>query len=201
MSPAQRAVKLRAIKRNSKWADLSEDAYGISILNDCKYGLDIKDGVIRLTLLRSPVWPDFDSDREIHEFSYAILPHAGGWREAETARRAYEFNVPPVIRIEPPHAGSLRSDTSFLSIDVGHAMIETVKKAEDSDAMIARIVEFEGRSCPNAHFHSYKTVKSVHECDMMENDGNEMILDESGFAFQLAPYEIKTFKIEFREEN
>ena len=77
-----------------KWADISEGDYGVSLLSDSKYGWDIKGNVMRLTLLKGAISPDPDADRGRHQFSYALYPHAGDWRAAETVRRAYEFNVP-----------------------------------------------------------------------------------------------------------
>ena len=80
-----------------KWADLSEDDYGVSLLNDCKYGYDIKDGVIRLSLLKSAVYPNKNADNEIHEFTYSLYPHAGGWRCGKTIQMAYSLNCPYTV--------------------------------------------------------------------------------------------------------
>ena len=66
--------------------DLSEGDYGVSLLNDCKYGHDIRDNVMRLSLLRSPTSPDPEADQGEHGFAYSLLPHAGGW-DAGTWRR------------------------------------------------------------------------------------------------------------------
>ena len=74
-----------------RWADLSQDDYGISLLNRAKYGYDIKGNTIRLSLLRSPVWPDPTADRGKHTMEYALYPHAGRWQAARTVRRGYEF--------------------------------------------------------------------------------------------------------------
>lgn len=76
------------------WADLSNNNYGVSLLNNCKYGYDAKPNQLRLTLLRSPQWPDEKCDRNIHEFSYSIYPHQGDWKTANTVKKAYEFNTP-----------------------------------------------------------------------------------------------------------
>jgi alpha-mannosidase len=76
-----------------KWADLSEDGYGVSIINDCKYGHDIKDGRMRLTLIKSGIEPNKETDKEKHYFAYSIYPHEGGWRDAKTVQEAYKFNV------------------------------------------------------------------------------------------------------------
>ena len=70
-----------------RWADLGDGAQGVSILNDSKYGYDAAGNVLRLTLLRSPTWPDAEADRGRQQFTYAIYPHAGGWKGAQTVRR------------------------------------------------------------------------------------------------------------------
>lgn len=77
-----------------KWADLSEGGYGVSLLNDCKYGHDIKDNLMRLTLIKSAVSPDPLADKCFHSFTYSLYPHEGGWYDAGTVREAYQLNYP-----------------------------------------------------------------------------------------------------------
>ncbi len=77
-----------------RWVDLGEGGYGVSLLNDSKYGHDIHDTIMRLTLLKSGVYPDPHADQGLHRFTYSLLPHSGDWRDAQTVRRAYELNVP-----------------------------------------------------------------------------------------------------------
>ncbi len=81
-----------------RWADVSEGDYGVSLMNDCKYGYDIKDGHMRLSLLRAPKWPDHAADIGEHEFTYSLLPHGGNWREAHTVRAAAELNQQVPVR-------------------------------------------------------------------------------------------------------
>ncbi|HEY4953632.1 MAG TPA: glycoside hydrolase family 38 C-terminal domain-containing protein, partial [Gemmatimonadaceae bacterium] len=75
-----------------QWADLSDATHGFALLNDSKYGYDAKGNVLRLSLLRSPTWPDPHADEGHHEFTYSILPHAGGWKDAGVVRQAYQLN-------------------------------------------------------------------------------------------------------------
>jgi alpha-mannosidase len=79
-----------------RWVDLTDNAgeYGVSLLNDCKYGYDAGTDYLRLTLLRGTEWPDPVADRGYHEFTYAIYPHAGSWQTAQTVRKGYELNSP-----------------------------------------------------------------------------------------------------------
>lgn len=72
-----------------KWADLSETGYGIALLNNCKYGYDIKDSTMRLSLLKGATEPDQFADLGIHYFTYSLLPHKGGWQEGKVEQEAY----------------------------------------------------------------------------------------------------------------
>ncbi len=78
------------------WADLTDNnlKYGVSLLNDCKYGYDAKPDLLRLTLLRSSTWPDPQSDRGTHHFTYAIYPHKSDWKKAKTVQKGYELTTP-----------------------------------------------------------------------------------------------------------
>src|SRR5204862_467756 len=75
-----------------QWADISDANHGFSLLNDSKYGYDAKGNVLRLSLLRSPEWPDPHADEGQHEFTYSLYPHGGNWKDAQTVRRGYELN-------------------------------------------------------------------------------------------------------------
>ncbi len=91
-----------------KWVDLSEGGYGVSLLNDCKYGHDIKGHTMRLTLLKSGVAPDPAADQGAHVFTYALLPHAGDWRDSDTVRHAYLLNMPASARLLSPASARWR---------------------------------------------------------------------------------------------
>ena len=81
-----------------KWADLSEEGFGVSLANDCKYGHDIKDGVMRITLLKCGKYPNPVADREEHRFIYSIYSHSGDWRDGGTVKMGYQLNVPIYAR-------------------------------------------------------------------------------------------------------
>lgn len=179
-----------------KWADLSEDGYGVSLMNDCKYGCDIKEGVMRLTLLKSGIYPNREADKCIHKFKYSLYPHKGGFRQADTVKKAYEFNVPLRTFVSEGHKGILPYKMSFISIDKKNVVLETVKKAEDSDDIVIRMYEcFNRRTDVNVKI--FKKPLEVFECDILENNESKMIISGSSFSFQIKPYEIKTFKIKF----
>jgi Alpha-mannosidase len=177
-----------------KWADLSENGYGVSILNDCKYGYDIKDSVMRLTMLKSGIYPNPDADKEYHEFTYSIYPHAGGWREGRTVEMAYNLNVPAYSMTEEAHDGMLPEKMGIVSVDKENVVIEVVKKAENSNSVILRLYEcFNKRD--NVKLTFFKEIEEAWECDLMENSEKKIRPNGSNIEFEIKPYEIKTFMI------
>ncbi len=82
------------------WANLGDETSGVALLNDCKYGYDAKPNCLRLTLLRSPLWPDPAADRGIHQFTYAIYPHSGNWQTAQTSHYGYQLNIPLLVNLK-----------------------------------------------------------------------------------------------------
>ena len=179
-----------------KWADLSEGGYGVSLLNDCKYGYDIKDGNIRLTLLKSAIFPNEEADKELHEFIYSVYPHKNGWKEAETANQAYDLNCPLFGKLEKAHKGILPAEFSFVSVDADNVIVEVAKKAEDSNDIILRLYEYKNkRSDVNIEF--FKDIMSAHECSLLEENEVEIFNDKNIISFSINPYEIKTFRLKF----
>lgn len=179
-----------------KWVDLSEGDYGVSMMNDCKYGHDIKDGVMRLTLLKSGIEPNKEADKEEHRFLYSIYPHNGDWKIAKTVQMAYELNVPLYSKVEEPHAGPLPKSMSAVRVDRDNVILETMKKAEDSDDIIIRLYECHNkRSDVNITF--FRELVEVHECNLMEKELGTVPVNRGEFSFRIKPYEIKTFKIRF----
>lgn len=178
-----------------KWADLSEAGYGVSILNDCKYGWDIKDNVMRLTLLRSPMYPDPEADRGMHEFIYSLLPHTGDWTNG-TVQAGYELNAPLTSVLTDNHDGNPGYEHSFISIDVPNVIIDTVKQSEDGDDVIIRVYEAYGARCP-ATINTYRPIMSAVETNLLEEDDVEVQYDRSNINFHIKPFEVRTFKIRF----
>jgi alpha-mannosidase len=129
-----------------RWADLGDGIHGFSLINESKYGYDAKGNVIRLSLLRSPVWPDPKADRGHHQFSYSLYPHAGDWRRALTVRRGYEFNYKLRAFQVEAHEGSLPAYHSFLSIAGDDVVLTALKKTEDGDALLLRLYEWAGKT-------------------------------------------------------
>jgi len=181
-----------------KWADLSEGNYGVSLLNDCKYGHDIRDGVMRLTLLKGSVYPDEFADIGEHEFTYWLYPHAGDWRVAGTVRLGHEVNA-PLRAVTLKGTGAQRAapvppQMSFLRINCPNVMLTALKKAEDSDDLVLRFVELHNQRCQVA-VELAQTVLGVRECNLLEDDGRRVPHGARSFAFALGPFEIRTFKV------
>jgi alpha-mannosidase len=184
-----------------RWADLSEPGFGASLLNDCKYGHDCAGGVLRLSLLRSPSTPDPEADRGEHEFTYAIYPHAGGWREALTVRAGLELNVPLRAAPAPRGDGRLGPSCSLISVDAPNVILEAVKAAEDSDDVVLRLYEAHGARA-GARLRTLLPVSSARETDLLERGGRGLSTSRRDGALELAlefrPFEIKTIVLRLR---
>lgn len=197
----------RATHRNTSWddakfevcmhkfMDISEHGYGVSLINNCKYGCDTLGSEVRLTMLKSATYPDPTADKCLHEFSYSIYPHKGDFREAGTIRRAYEFNNPIKASLVPEQKnGNLPERYSYVNIDGENAFIETVKKAEDGNGIIVRICEeFNERTERTLEFGF--DISSAYICDMLENELEELKIDGRKVTFKLKPFEIVTIKV------
>lgn len=137
-----------------KWTDLTTDQetgkYGCSLLNDCKYGYDVKSNQIRLTLLRSSNWPDSQADRGKHEFTYSLYPHIGSWEEANTVKHSYELNIPLQVLVNPEHrqsASGISHQQSFLNLSADNLILMALKPSEDNpEKFILRCYECQGRT-------------------------------------------------------
>jgi alpha-mannosidase len=180
-----------------KWVDLSEGGFGVSLLNDCKYGHDVKDNVIRLTLLRSPTEPDPHADEGHHEFTYALLPHTGDWR-AQTVQRAYELNLPLLARFTAPHEGTRPESFSLVSTDSPNVVVETVKCGEDSSDLIVRCYECHNQRGP-VTLSFGGPIHRATECNLMEQDDEPVPFEAHRLAFYVKPYEIRTFRVRLEE--
>jgi alpha-mannosidase len=155
------------------WADVSSGGYGVSLLNNSKYGYDIKGNTIRLSLLRSPKWPDPTADRGKHTIGYSVLPHAGTWKEANIVRRGYEYNNPLIVTLESAHKGALAPVNSFVGLSPANVVLSTVKKAEDSDAWVLQWFESANQETL-ASLTLPRVPKKVVMTDFLEKDGESI---------------------------
>ncbi|HEU5437860.1 MAG TPA: alpha-mannosidase [Ktedonobacterales bacterium] len=205
-----------------RWVDLSEPGYGVSLLNDGRYGQDIRDHVLRLTLLRSPTDPDPHADQGEHEVTYSLLPHLGDWRAGGTVAEAYALNCSALVLAAPAARFPLRSELdagqtdtipAMIAAEPVNAVVETVKRAVDGEGLIVRVYEAHGVRC-RASVRCGFSLVSVVECDLLERpltpDGSpahsEWVhsrgashdtpeMQAHGWTFDLRPFEVRTFRL------
>lgn len=173
-----------------RWADLGEAGYGVALLNDCKYGHDITGSVMRLSLLRGPTHPDPNADRGRHRFTYALMPHPGDFREAGVIAAAEDLNAPlRVVR----EAGAAEA-RSLVEVDSPQVVVEAIKKAEDSDAIVVRLYEAWGGRC-KTRLRTTLGASRVFRCDLLERDRDELALRDGAVELELGPFKILTLKL------
>lgn len=179
-----------------QWADISDGQHGFSLLNDCKYGYDAKGNVLRLSLLRSPEWPDPHADEGEHEFTYSLYPHGGSWRDAQTVRRGYELNYRLFTTQTGNHEGALPPTYSFVQIEPENVVLTAVKKAEDDSALVLRFYEWAGRE-GDVTLQIPAGASSASETDLMERPLADLPVRGGTVTVHTKPYEIKTVKVNF----
>jgi alpha-mannosidase len=177
-----------------KWVDLSEGDYGVSLLNDCKYGHDVRDNVMRISLLRSPTMPDPDADQGEHRFVYSLLPHAGVWGTA-TIAAAYGLNDPLIVA---ESVGSSQVPTpnprSLISVDRPNIVIETVKQAEDGRGIIVRLYESQRQRGPVTLTTGFDLAE-VWRTNLLEENQTALTPGSRSVGLCVKPYEIVTLRL------
>ncbi len=174
-----------------RWADLGDGDYGVALLNDCKHGYDIRGSVMRLSLLRGPTHPDPTADLGGHQFTYALMPHAGDFREAGVIEAAEDLNSPLLPARGNLTAGSSRS---IIGIDTRQVVVEAIKRAEDSDAVIVRLYEAWGRGC-KARLRTTLQLSRAFLCDLLEREREEVAVNDGVIELDLTPFKIVTLKL------
>jgi len=189
-----------------KWLDYTDEEkdYGVSLLNDCKYGFDTSMGLLRMTLFRSPRHPprygepwdiakgEF-MDQGHHVVKYSLYMHKGSWKEAGTVNKAYEFNYPLLAEITEAHDGKLPPEYSFIQIEPETVILTVVKKAEDSDDVVLRFYETCGKET-NYTIRLSKEIKvtEVYETDLLERPLNKLEVKDNTIKGKIGKCEIKT---------
>ena len=171
-----------------KWADLSETGYGVALLNDCKYGYDIKEDTMRLSLLKSATDPDYSADYGTHEFTYSLYPHKEEWYNSGLEEEAFDLNSPVVVL----DGASALGNESLISFDAKNIVLDAFKKAENEEAYVLRFHEYTGRRgrltlTTGLNFDSWC------ESDLMENPLGEW--KQTAMEVEVKPYEIKTIML------
>jgi len=173
-----------------KWADLSEADFGVALLNDCKYGYAAHGNILRLSLLRAPVYPDAQADQGKQQFRFALLPHVGGPQSAGVTEQAYAFNVPLLVE----KSSGPDFSQSFFALDKVALVIDTLKKAEDSEALILRLYEARGTR-GRARLSSSLAVKSARVVNLLEDELATLDWQAGGVDFDYKPFEIISLRL------
>ena len=176
-----------------KYADLSDGGYGMAILNDCKYGHDIHDGVMQLSLLKSGTMPYRDADQGEHSFVYSVYPHAGTVKESDTIRLAYMLNNPMTAVKATGVCSEIPETFSMASVNKENIVIDTIKEAEESEDTVIRLYE-----AKNIRAKAELTVgfpaKACFVCDMLENELSELPIENGKVKLNMSGFEILTLK-------
>ena len=210
-----------------KWADItneSDNAFGVSILNDSKYGWDVyryKDNSgtrIRLSLLRSartassagygynnpPSYPAMDQGPQY--FTYSIYPHKGDWTDAQSVQRAYELNYPVNAFQVEPHKGVLGKEFSFIDVDKPNIIASVVKTPYDggTDELVIRLYESQGKDSTDAQITFPTDIKSAKEVNILEEDYEDakpVSISGNTLTTNFGKYEIKTLRVNLGESK
>lgn len=175
-----------------KWVDISEPGYGVSLLNDCKYGHNTEGSTLKLTMIKCGTYPNPEADQGRHVFTYAIVPHIGDFRSAGIIQEAYALNQ-PLVAMKTCGNDTLPSTFSLVSCDQPSVIVETVKKAEVDDGMIVRMYEAFGGRC-TANISVPPGFNKVFLCDLMENELQELSMVDNCVTLPVSNFEIITLK-------
>lgn len=176
-----------------RWVDMSEHAYGVSLLNDCKYGYDVHDNVMRISLLKAATYPDYAADKGEHEFTYSLYPHRGDFVEGKTVQAAIDLNQPMEV-LDGILKLPAEPDMGVVTIEGGHVELDAFKKSESGEYMVLRLHEYAGER-KKIRIRTAFDVKSYAECDLMERPIEEFA-DKELIETHIKPYEIKTFLLQ-----
>lgn len=177
-----------------KWADLAEYGYGVSLMNDCKYGYDIYGSQIRLTLLKSATYPNADADKEVHHFTYSLYPHEGDFRTGRVIPEAHALNSPVYTLPGALRQGMDAAFSGLVSCTEENLVVETIKQAESGKGIIIRLHEAYGKRT-QAHIRlNIPGLNRLEECDLMENPLHPLALENGSAVVEIKPYEIKTLR-------
>ncbi len=181
-----------------RWADIGDDKNGFSLINESKYGYDAKGNLLRLSLLRSPTWPDPEADQGHQHFAYALYPHAGSWKQALTVRQGYEFNYPLTAMQVEPHAGKLPDSYHFLTVNQDNVVVTAMKKTEDGEGLLLRFYEWAGKG-GNVTLVLPPGIVSATLANLMEKpEGASLeVLGGQQVTVPVTPYEIQTVIVHY----
>lgn len=177
-----------------KFADISEDDYGVALLNDCKYGHNTEGNTLKITMLKAGTFPNKNADKEVHTFTYSLYPHIGNHKQGGVVQNAYALNR-PLVAFETNGNGSLSDTFSLVSCDKENVIVETIKKAENGEATVIRAYDAYNRR-GEAEFTFGFDVKKAYLCDMLENKLQELPVSDNKVKVSVGNFEIVTVMAE-----
>ncbi len=177
-----------------KWVDMSENNYGVALLNDGKYGFGTEDSLLTMTVCKCGGFPYYEAGEKIPRFTYSLLPHDGDFRGGGVINEAYLLNRGFITKKLGMQKGSLGEEYSFAKCLTDGVFMETVKQAEDGEGIMLRMYEgFRESKRVNVVFD--KEIYSAYICDLSENELIAADIAGNKVAFDIKPYEIITLKI------
>ncbi len=179
-----------------RWVDLSQSDYGVSLVNNSKYGFDIKGSLIRMSLLRSPKSPDPTADMGKHSTEYALYPHQGRWQTAQTVHRGYEFNNQLIAVATGVHKGKLGETHSFVQLEPANLILRTVKKCEGENAWMFQWYDVDGKQT-EATLTLPQNPKKTVTSNIMEEDGTAVESAGNQVHLRTKPHSVVNVKVVF----
>lgn len=177
-----------------KFVDLSESDYGVALLNDCKYGYEVYGADVKLTLLRGATYPNANSDKGMHYFTYSIYAHEGALNNSDVAKQAFLLNNPPIV-IKNEYVGSQSIESySFVETSDERIVVDSIKRSEDKKGYVVRTYE-NTNATVTAKIVFTNKIKKIYRCDLLENK-QEQISDCNICEITYKPYKIVSLYIE-----
>ncbi len=182
-----------------RWVDISNHDFGVSLLNDCKYGCDLQPNQIRLTLLRGSTWPDEQADIGIHEFTYAVYPHSGNWQDAGTVRQGYELNLPLLVQVLPKSEENqhktLPTVGKLLDLSAENLVLMAFKQSEENpNSWILRCYESEGKEAV-LELDSDLGLAISQQVNLLEQPISLPSQSDDGKSFKILSWKIASFAV------
>jgi alpha-mannosidase len=186
-----------------QWFDLTDTSgtYGVTVLSGHKYGSDKPDDrTLRLTLIYTPGISGAYEDQGTqdwghHEFTYGLAGHAGDWRREQSGWQAERLDQPLIAFESAKHEGTLGRSFSLLRTSSDQVRVLAVKRAEESDEVIVRLVELHGRAAPNVHVAFAAPIVAAREVDGREMHVGDATVTGGALVTSFTPYQLRSFAV------
>ena len=194
---------------SKEWFDLTDEKgdYGVTILEDCKYGSDKPtDNTLRLTLLYTPETKrsyryQNSQDWGVHQFRYGVYGHQGTWQEGQSPWQGQFFNQPLLAFEVPKHKGEWKREVSFLSLNTPQAGVMAFKKMEHGDYYLVRVNELSGKDLSNVAVNFDGKIADAYEVNGQEQKIGPADFSGNKLNFDLSHYTIRSFAVKLASPN